>query len=165
MAIFGPFPTVREQLATDPRFRTAFDYVAAILRPDSLERRRLAALAEGASEKHELAGGSFAIEQAYRTRTRAEGFFESHRKYIDVQVVVEGAEVMEVADIAALTVSQEYDPEREFIKYADQAGASVLRCRSGNVAVYFPADGHMPCLQPDGRPGLVRKTVVKVPVA
>jgi biofilm protein TabA len=165
MAIFGPFPTVREQLASDPRFRAAFEYVTAILRPDSPERRRLAALGEGASERRELAGGAFAIDQVYRTRTRAEGFFESHRKYIDVQVVVEGAEVMEVADIAVLTVSQEYDPERDFIKYADQSGASVLRCRSGDMAVFFPADGHMPCLQLDSRPGLVRKTVVKVPVA
>jgi biofilm protein TabA len=42
--------------------------------------------------------------------------------------------------------------------------ASVLRMRAGDVAIFFPADGHMPSLHwRDG--GLVRKTVVKVPVA
>jgi YhcH/YjgK/YiaL family protein len=165
MAIFGPFPTVRDQLATDARFRAAFDYVASILRANSAERRRLGGMTEGASEKHELAGGAFAIDQVYRTRGRPDCFFESHRRYIDVQVVVEGAEVMEVADIAGLTVGQEYDPERDFIKYTDCIGASGLRLRAGDLAVFFPSDGHMPCLQPDGRAGLVRKTVVKVPVA
>lgn len=164
MAIFGPFSAVQAQVARTPRFAAAFAYVAEALAPGSAVRRRLEALAAGASERVELADGIFAIEQVYATKPRPEGFFESHRRYIDVQVVVTGAELMEVEDISRLAVSQDYDSERDYLKYADTAAASRLLVRAGDVAVFFPVDGHMPTLQAGGRSELVRKTVVKVAV-
>ena len=112
----------------------------------------------------ELAEGCFALEQPYEPRLRPDGFFESHRKFIDVQIIVEGEELMEVEDVSRLTVSQAYDAERDFIKYADTGVASLLHMRVGDMAVFYPADGHMPSLR-WRQPGLVRKTVVKVPVA
>lgn len=165
MAIFGPFATVRAQLAGDPRFGAAFDYVSEMLQPGTPGYRRLFGWPDGASEKLDLSGGAFAIEQVYLTRPRAEGFFETHRKYIDLQVVAGGVEIMEVADRHRLTVTQEYDAERDFLKYADPGDASSLRLQAGDLAVFFPDDGHMPCLQVSGRPSRVHKTVVKVPVA
>lgn len=162
MAIFGPFAQIRNQVG-EPRFAAAFAYAAKVLQAGSGENLRLKGIAPGTTERVELDGGSFALEQPYRARTRAEGFFESHRQYIDVQIIVEGEELMEVEDISRLTVAQAYNPERDFIKYADTATASVLRMRAGDVAVFFPEDGHMPSLQWRG-PGLVRKSVVKVPV-
>jgi biofilm protein TabA len=163
MAIFGPLSVVVAQLAHDTRFQAAFDYAQAALAPGSAARARLAGLAGGASTKIELTAGAFAIEQVYPARTRPEGFFESHRQYIDVQILVEGEELMEVEDISRLAIGEAYNPERDFIKYRDTAAASVLKMRTGDVAVFFPEDGHMPSLQWRG-PGLVRKSVVKVPV-
>ena len=164
MALFGSLLAIRQHLAGSNGFAPALAYVAEALDPKSEAYRRIIRLEEGASEKVELAAGSFAIEQVYLSRIRAEGFFESHRKYIDVQVIVAGAEFMEVEDIGRLLVAEPYNEERDFIKYADTLTASRLRMRAGDVAVFFPVDGHMPCLQLD-RPCLVRKTVVKVPVA
>ena len=163
MAIFGPLPTVCAQLTSDHRFAAALAYCTEVLKAGSAPRVRLDGLAAGASAKVELTGGAFAIEAAYLARTRPEGFFESHRKYIDVQLVVSGAEIMEVADITRLIVSEAYDPARDFIKYADTGQASILKVGAGDAALFFPEDGHMPSLQLSG-PGLVRKTVVKVPV-
>lgn len=163
MAIFGSFSTVRQQLASYARFATAMTYVAEVLQGGSAAGRRIAGIAQGVTEKVELPGGSFALEQVYFPRARPDGFFESHRNYIDVQVIVEGEELMEVAEIARLKTSDPYLPERDLIKYADLPDASVLRMRAGDVAVFFPEDGHMPSLRWRG-PGLVRKTVVKVPV-
>jgi YhcH/YjgK/YiaL family protein len=163
MALFGPFPVVAAQLAPDLRFQAAFEYARAALAPGAAARVRLAGLGAGESVKIELAGGAFAIEQVYAARARPEGFFESHRKYIDVQLVVEGEELMEVEDISRLVVSEAFNAERDLIKYGDTAVASVLRMRAGDAAVFFPEDGHMPSLQWRG-PGLVRKSVVKVPV-
>ena len=162
MAIFGPLAVVKAQCPDHARFRRAFAYVDEMLQAGSAARRRIEALGAGSSEKIELAGEVFAIEQVYLSKPRPEGFFESHRKYIDVQVIVEGAELMEVEDISRLAVSQAYEAERDFIKYADTLAASILRMRAGDVVVFFPADGHMPSLQWRG-PALVRKTVVKVP--
>jgi biofilm protein TabA len=165
MALFGPFPTVREQVKTDSRFAAAIEFVAEALRQGSDSHRRLMELAEGTSEKIELSGGSFAINQSYQAKLRPEGFFEAHRKYIDVQVIVDGFESMEVEDLSRLEVSQEYNAERDFLKLADTSAASVLAMRAGDVAIFFPEDAHMPSLRLDNRPSLVRKTVVKVPVA
>lgn len=162
MAIFGPFAQIRSQIG-DPRFAAALVYAGEILQAGSAANRRLKGIAAGTTERVELGGGSFALEQPYEPKQRPDGFFESHRKFIDVQVMVEGEELMEVEDISRLTVSQDYIPERDFTKYADTATASVLRMRAGDVAVFFPEDGHMPSLRWRG-PGLVRKTVVKVPV-
>lgn len=166
MAIFGSLSTVEAALANDPRFTAALAYVHEALTPGSAVRQRIEALAIGVKAgKVELANGAFAMEQVYECKTRPEAFFESHRKYIDVQVMIAGAEWIEVADVSLLTVSQPFIEERDLIKYADTTVASVLKFTAGDAAIFFPVDGHMPCLQPGGQPGLVRKTVVKVPVA
>ncbi len=165
MALFGQIPLVKKQVTLSVGFVTAFDYVTEILTPGSAARRRIESLAAGATEKIELSGGVFAIEQAYFSKHRTDGFFESHKKYIDVQVVVEGVEVMEVADTAQMVISEPYSPERDLVKYADTRATSVIRVGPGAVAIFYPTDGHMPTLQLEDGPVLVRKTVVKVPVA
>ena len=164
MALFGQFSMVKTQVVPSAGLAAAFEYVLEISTPGSPARRRIDGLAVGASEKIELSNGVFAIEQVYLTKHRSEGFFESHKKYIDVQVIVEGVEEMEVADISHLTVSEPYLAERDLIKYADLTSASILKLGSGATAVFYPTDGHMTTLQLEGGSKLVRKTVVKVPV-
>ena len=164
MAIFGPFSTVQSQSSADSRFAAAHRYVAELLDPQSAVHRRLARAPVGSSERIDLAGGAFVMEQVYHAKPRAEVFFESHRKYIDVQVIVEGAERMEVEGIDRLIVLLPYMEERDLIKYADTTTASHLAMPTGNVAIFFPVDGHLSTLQPELGPLLVRKAVVKVPV-
>lgn len=163
MAIFGPYSSVKHQIASDSRFAAAIDYVAEALWDRSAVHERISQLAAGVTERVELAGGAFALEQAYLPKARPDGFFESHQKYIDVQVIVAGEELMEVEDIGRLVVTHPYNPERDLVKYADTAVASLLKMRAGDVAVFFPEDGHMPSLRWRGA-GVLSKTVVKVPV-
>lgn len=163
MAVFGSLTTVRAQLGHDPRFAAAFDYVAEALNRSSAVHRRIGGVPTGVTQKIELAGGAFALEQAYLSKPRAEVFLEAHRKYIDVQVVVAGEEIQEVVDIARLQVDVPYDAARDLIKYVDCRDTSALSARDGLVAIYFPDDGHQS--RASAQPVLVRKTVVKVPVA
>lgn len=162
MAVFGSLSAVRAQLAHDSRFTAAFDYVAQALDATSAVRRRIEAVKIGTTDRHELAGGAFALEQAYLSKPRAETFLESHRRYIDVQAVVAGEEIQEVVDIARMTVDAPYHAERDLIKYLDFRDTSRLSAREGLVAVFFPVDGHIS--RATDQPVLVRKTVVKVPV-
>ena len=163
MAFFGSLATVRARCARFPEFNSAFAYAEQALTPSSAVQARLTALAGGATHRHELPGGAYAVEMAYQTKPRPEGFFETHRKYIDVQVIVAGDELMEVTTAARLGVTQAYDEAKDLTKHADTNAASVLRVRPGDVAVFWPEDAHMPALAVQG-PALVRKTVVKVPV-
>jgi YhcH/YjgK/YiaL family protein len=165
MAFFGSIGTVRGQAAPAAAFAATFAYLEEVFRPGSPAAGRLEAVPAGETRRVDLDGGAFALEQAYFAKRRTDGFFESHRNYIDVQVIFSGEEVIEVVDLARTTEKQAYQPERDLIVYADVAGASPLRLRAGDAAVFFPADVHMPGLKVGDEPGLVRKTVIKVPVA
>lgn len=163
MAVVGTLSVVRAQLAPASHFAPAFVYLARALAPGSAEHARILAVPAGETLRVELGGGAFALEQAYRSKPRAEGRFESHRAYVDLQAMVAGEELMELADVARLAVQEDFTAERDVLFYCDYAATSVLRVAAGEVAVFFPADGHMPSLAA-GAPALVRKTVVKVPV-
>ncbi len=165
MALYGSIASVRAQLPRTPGFTVAFAYVDELLRAGSDVQQRVKAIASGDTERIELSDGAFVIEQAYETRLRADGFFESHKKYIDVQTIFEGEELMEVADVARMTVKQPYNEKRDLIIYEDSTDATLLRVFAGQAAVFFPTDVHMPTLRIRAAAVPIRKCVVKVPVA
>jgi len=166
MALFGSLATVRAQLAHADHFKATFAYLDECFRPGTAAYQRLRAIEVGKQERTELAGGAFGLEQVYLSKLRPDAFFESHKQYIDVQVIVEGEEFIEVADIAKLGVKEDKTPGKDVIIYhmADAGKATVLRLGVGEAAVLFPVDGHMPTVAIK-EPALVRKIVVKVPVA
>lgn len=166
MAIFGSIATVRAQLAHADRFQATFAYLDECFRPGTAAYKRVRSIEAGKQERTELGGGAFALEQAYQTKLRTEAFFESHKQYIDVQVVVEGEEFIEVADVVQLKVKEDKTPAKDVIIYemAAQGAASAVRLATGEAAVLFPVDGHMPTVAIKA-PALMRKIVVKVPVA
>jgi len=164
MAIVGSYATVRAQAPKNEKFAAAFAYVDDLLNPDSPARARLRALPVGGSCRVELGAGVFAIEQVYATKARADGFFESHRRNLDLQVVVEGEETMELVDAARIAVKDAFNPERDLVTYQDTPDATRLTVPAGDAAVFFPADVHMPSLRRGPDATVVRKTVVKIAV-
>jgi YhcH/YjgK/YiaL family protein len=164
MALFGPIMTVRAQAPQPEKFAATFAYLEALFRPGSPESVRLLATPVGETHRYELADGAFAMEQVYRSKLRPDGFFESHRRYIDVQVIFEGEEWMEVADLTRGAERLPYNPDRDLIVWHDIPSASRLNVRAGDAAIFYPADVHMPGLCPESGQAIVRKTVIKVPV-
>ncbi len=163
MAIFGSFAGVSAQLPQTAGFAAGLEYVKRILEEGTEERRRLMAVPVGVTTKVDLKDGIFSLEEAYWTKPDSEVRWEAHRGYIDLQVVVVGNELMEVADLSDLTLEEDLSPPRDLQYYSAFSPASVLRIGEGEAAVYFPADGHRPGLAA-GVSALVRKVVVKIPV-
>ena len=56
----------------------------------------------------------FAGFDRYTTKLSHEGLLETHRRYIDIQVVIEGSEYVEVRDAKGLTVATPYVDDVEF---------------------------------------------------
>ena len=164
MALFGSLSTLRFQLGNTPQLATTFQYLEELLRPQSPAHERLLRVPEGDSIRIELDAGAFAMEQAYQTRPANAVKWESHRAYVDIQVVVCGQELMEVADIASLQVAEDHTPGKDVLFYHPSPRASLLKISSGAGAVFFPVDAHRPSMAIE-MPVLVRKSVVKVPVA
>jgi YhcH/YjgK/YiaL family protein len=163
MALHGRFEAILEQLPRPERVAMAVDYLRRVFRAGTEDHARLLGLAVGETRRVELGEGCFALEQAYLSKPWAEGRFESHRAYIDIQAVVEGVETMGVRDCEGLMVAEDLTPEKDLVFYAATAEASRWRVAAGEITVFFPADAHLPSVV-WGEAGLVRKTVLKIPV-
>ncbi len=131
-----------------PGIRLALEY---------LQRTDLAALPEG---RHAVDGERvFALVSDYTTKAASEAFWEAHRRHVDVQYVYTGTERIGVGDLADYRC-EPYIAERDLVVAHGESGRSV-EMRSGNFAILFPHDVHMPGLI-NGTPTPVRKVVVKV---
>lgn len=104
----------------------------------------------------------FALVQDNTTKSRDQGVWEAHRKYIDVQFVAAGVEEMGYANIRTLTVKKPYDEQADYALF-DGTG-SFVTVPVGSFSIFFPEDGHIPGSAVDGKPAAVRKVVVKVAV-
>lgn len=164
MALYGIINEVRAQVAARNGFETAFAYADELLRAGSSVQARVRAIEPGQRQRTELGGGVFVSEECYFSKARADGFFESHRKFIDIQIVFEGEELMEVADIRTMKTRQPYSAERDLVVYEDSSDAAHFKVFPGQATVFFPTDVHMPTLRVREAGGLVRKCVIKVPV-
>jgi biofilm protein TabA len=161
MALWGTPAIIAQQLTPSSRFETAMIYLKEALNPDSATHARIMAVPKGETLRVELAEGVFALEQAYTSKARAEGRFEAHERHVDLQAIVAGYETMEVTTDEGLTVTENALADRDVQFFADTSEASVWKMRAGEIAVFFPADVHMPSLQTTS-PTVVFKTVVKV---
>jgi YhcH/YjgK/YiaL family protein len=111
--------------------------------------------------KHAIQGEQlFAIVEACAGRTRAEAKLESHRRYIDIQLVLEGIDEMGWKPLAeCVKPATDYDAARD-IRFFDDAPSSWVATPAGSFCLFFPDDAHAPLVSA----GFVRKVVVKIAV-
>lgn len=128
---------------------------------DFLRRPGIAGLPDG---RHDIDGDKvFALVQRYETLAAERPRFEAHRKYIDVQFVAEGAEVIGWAPLGSVRVDEPYDAARDVCFGEAAGGWTPVRLDAGQLAVLYPEDAHAPRLAA-GAPGRATKIVVKVAV-
>ena len=109
--------------------------------------------------RHELTDGAFYnVCDVKEQKPTSEGVWESHKKFIDIQYILTGTEVMGYADIDTLKVTKEYTEDGD---YALHEGEGVfMKLKAGDFAVFAPMDAHMPgCGDATSK-----KVIVKVPV-
>lgn len=111
-------------------------------------------------DRVELKGGDvYATRFTYETVPEAESFFEAHKKYLDIHIMVDGSEGVEIAPPGGL---QEFDRVEANDFYAYRGVASYqLKLSPGNFLVVFPEDAHRIKMQLD-QPETVSKVVFKV---
>jgi YhcH/YjgK/YiaL family protein len=133
-----------------PRFKAAFDFLR---RPD------VAATPLGRTD---LDGDAlFAMTQSYETKPIQEGKLEAHKKYIDIQFIVEGQEFMGYAPLANQAASKPHDDEKDIAFYDGEAWFTLFR--KGMFAIFFPQDAHLPSRFTE-KTSSVKKIVIKVAV-
>lgn len=132
-----------------PGFAQAFEFLSS------------AALAELEPGKHELDGERlFAIISHDPGRGRQAAKLESHRKYIDIQYVVQGTDEMGWRPLAACThIETPYDATRDIGFFAD-APESWIPVPAGRFVIFWPTDAHAPL----AAQGELIKAVMKISV-
>ena len=162
MAIIGNINQIQKRL-----FKTellpVFSYLISSLKSSSMIAKRIKEYKVGAFERVELESGIFALEQVFMTKSRESCFFESHLKYIDFQLLLEGEEQMEVLHQNNATISSPYQTSKDLILYEHSNESSKILMKPGDLAIYFPEDIHMG-LGWKKEANLVRKTVIKLPI-
>lgn len=113
---------------------------------------------------YELSPRVKAIVSEYTTKEVNENGYEAHREYIDIQYLLSGNEVIYSLPLEYLKEIKAYnkDIDAAFYREADINSQEIL-IGNGHFAIFFPQDGHMPCLRVD-KPEQVKKVVVKVKI-
>jgi biofilm protein TabA len=125
-----------------------------------LAKTDFSALAAG---RYEIEGTAmFALVQEYRTAPKSQKNPEAHRKYIDIQYIHQGSEIMGFGlDDPANEVSQDRLAEKDVLNFKAARNETDLILAPGMFAILFPQDVHRPgCDYGEG--GQVKKVVLKI---
>lgn len=113
--------------------------------------------------KQELEGEHLFVTVAeYYGKPKNEALYESHKKYIDIQYLIEGEELMGLTTLDKVTVKEPYSEEKD-IAFYDFDGGEYLKATPDKFFLFFPEDVHRPSIT-TGDSVLVKKIVVKVMV-
>jgi biofilm protein TabA len=162
MAIYGKMIDIQKQLNNN-KLDVVFDYLKQAATNNTRVNSRISSMDCDQYEKIEISDDIFAIEQSYSTRISKESLFESHVKYVDIQFLISGEEIIEVAHTDLLEVDSKYNEEGDYSLYKPNSSSSKIIMKKGDLSILFPQDGHMPGIQSQGKSQQVFKTVVKIP--
>ncbi len=110
--------------------------------------------------KYEIDGDDIFVSlNDYNTKNSSECRLEAHCKYIDVQYVVKGSELMGYAPLEGQVATTEYNDKKDVVFYEGEP--SFVKFDKGMFAIFFPEDLHMPGI---GDGGAVRQIVIKVKI-
>ena len=129
---------------------------------DYLGNTNIFSLAVG---KYQIEGDSvFILIQEYKTKIQSEKKWESHRKYIDIQIVLAGQEFIGYSPINFLKSKDGYSEEKDIIFYEDDSEEhSRIFVPRSYFGLFFPEDAHKPGVHISNE-STVKKAVIKVAV-
>ena len=95
-----------------------------------------------------------------KQRTKETAFLETHIDMIDIQVPVTCAETFGYSPLCDLPAF-EYNAEKDITKYGDTKPQTYVTVNPGQFAIFFPQDGHAPCIIEKEE---IKKAIFKVKV-
>ena len=134
--------------ALHPRFQTVFDFI---------DNNDVAALPCG---RHDIDGDNiFVVVQELDLREEKEARLELHRKYIDIQLLLDGpAEVFGWSEKKdCLTPEADFDEAKD-VQFFTDTPQCFYSVGEGQFTILFPEDGHAPMLGE----GHVKKCIFKI---
>ncbi len=126
-----------------------------------LKKEDFSKKAEG---RYDIDGNNlYYLVQRYQTKPMEQCKLEAHEKYIDIQFVANGEEILAYTPVENLEIATPYNNEKDIVFYKTPAKITSINLTAGMFCVLYPQDAHMPKCQLGG-PSNVLKVVVKVKI-
>lgn len=144
--ILDTLDNLKKYAALNPRFDAVIDYIA---------NNDLAAHEPG---KVELDGADLFINFSMaKGKTADEARLETHDVMLDIQIPISCPETMGYTPRKELP-EQPYDAVKDITFYEGKA-EQYITVNPGEFAIFFPQDGHAPCISTEEQ---IQKVIVKV---
>ncbi|MBE5821159.1 MAG: DUF386 domain-containing protein [Clostridiales bacterium] len=115
--------------------------------------------------KYEIDGDNlYGLVQEYTTKLEEEGKFEGHRKYIDIQYIISGIEIIETVNISKAIANTEYNEIKDIEFYENNEKGCRHILEAEEYAILYPEDIHKPGMSINNKQTNVKKIVVKVKI-
>lgn len=114
--------------------------------------------------RHEIEDSKiYAMVAEYETQPKEQRRPEAHEKYLDIQYICSGQEMIGSGPLTKVSaIDEDCLKTRDVIFYKGIEGETEIILSSGMFAVYFPWDAHRPNCRVEGKIGKIRKVVVKI---
>ncbi len=111
---------------------------------------------------HEIDGDRFFVNVVeYTTTTPENRFWEAHKEYLDVHVMLQGQEQIDVNFIQNMQL-KEYVQKDDFLPMQGEKNGSLV-LKPGDFLVCYPNDAHRTAVAVEG-PESVKKAIFKVKI-
>lgn len=100
----------------------------------------------------------FLSVQVAKQRTKESAFIETHIEMVDIQIPISCAETYGYSPLCDLP-EFEYDAELDMTKYGDTKPQTYVTVKPGQFVIFFPQDGHAPCIIDEPE---IKKVIFKV---
>ena len=108
--------------------------------------------------KHPIQGADLFLNIAEaQGKNEEDAVIETHRKMIDIQIPLDNEETYGYTPLKDLP-EVEYNEAKDITKYPSVKAQTLVTCKPGQFAIFWPEDGHQPCI---GK-GAIHKAIFKI---
>lgn len=112
---------------------------------------------------YELNASAYVNVDEYKTKPIENCKFEAHKKYIDIQMLIEGEEELDILPVEGLKVSEEYNEERDIMFFENpQELPDKIQLKPFKFVLIYPEEGHRPQMNSGSESKKVKKAVAKI---
>lgn len=115
--------------------------------------------------KYVLSDDDYANIEEYETKNHEDCYFETHKKYADIQLLISGRERIDYTDLFGLDVKKFYNEAKDIAFWFNSKKESVTTYLDGtNFILLMPNEAHRPQMNFLHQSEKVKKVVVKIKI-
>lgn len=146
--IFGNIQNLEEYPFLEEQIKECFAYA---------KEHDLASYEKGS---HKIDGERLFVNVVeYTTTTASERFWEAHRQYLDLHLMLHGTEQIDLNFIENMDL-KEFVEKDDFLPMEGEKNSSVI-LRDGDFLICYPSDGHRTAVAVD-EPEAIKKAIFKI---